>query len=147
MIREVPAGGSALCCSMHPAKDPSRPWQRLTSTRSSWEQHHRTPRASLKAQTCPVLHEKGERHLPSRGCLGLGSPGSQRHSSQLLQRSVRPLGFGTQAHPSLCHVWLGLMVGTSASVQRGRGLGIPSAICNAPRVRRGDVGTRRAAST
>lgn len=113
------------------------------------ERHQQTPGPTLKVETCPVHHEKGERHLPLWGWLGLGSQGSQNCPSQLLQCSVRPLGFRISARPSLmpcvagadgghlclCSAWLWPW-DLLGHLQRSPGT-----------VQRGDVGTQRAAIT
>ena len=136
VTREVPAGGSARRSSMYPAKGLSHPWQRLTNTRSSWEQHHQTPTPSLRAKTCPVLHEKGERHLPLWGWWG-SAAAVLSHTSGLWGLSG-PLTLphvagadGGHLHSSCC------------------GLRIRSAACHAPLVSRGEVTlwTQRATST
>lgn len=60
--REVPTSISALRWLRHPAGD--RPQQRLVNTQVSRVQRQQTPAPALEAETCPDLHEKGERHLP-----------------------------------------------------------------------------------
>lgn len=93
VTREVPAGGSAFCRLTRPAKDLSRPWQKLTNTRSSWSGISKLLGPLWKRRPVPFFTTKASgTYLCGR--VWVWVPREPDHPSQPLQRSARPLGFG-----------------------------------------------------